>query len=343
MKRLLTLAALGAGLAPFALSVQTPGDAPAQEAPKADHRWFAEFDAAVAAAKAEGKDLLVDFTGSEWCPPCIRLHDEVFAQEAFYSVASKQFVLVALDFPRDPASQAKIAHMARNEEVREKYGVEAFPTVLLMNVDGEVFGSTGYRAGGPQKYAEFVGALARSGKALVAASKTLPAAYEAAEDKGKVVREAVAVLGGAVEGAAGTEAVVTIVRHAYELDPKNEAGLKVAALAALLKVGAGDEADLDLADELDPKNEHGALERALAHRIMSVQEEAAANAAVDRVIAFAKLGAEVKDKEALMQPVHMATFWSYKALNRAEDGKVVLAFAETLGEVPQDLLEAIKD
>jgi thiol-disulfide isomerase/thioredoxin len=343
MKRLLTLAALGAGLAPFALAVQTPGDAPAQEAPKSDHRWFAEFDAAVTAAKAEGKDLFVDFTGSEWCPPCIALHDEVLVKEEFYAEASKSFVLVALDFPRDPASQAKIAHFKRNEEVLEKYGVQGFPTVLLMNADGEVFGSTGYRAGGPQKYVDFVGALAKSGKALVAGGKTLPAAYEAAEDKSKVVREAIALLGGAVEGAAGAEAVATIVRHAYELDPKNESGLKVAALAALLKADAGDATDLVLAEELDPKNEHGALERAVAARIKGVQDEAGATAAVERLLAFVELGAEVKDKAALLEPALMATFWCHKALNRAEDGKALLAFAGTLGEVPQELLDAIKD
>jgi thiol-disulfide isomerase/thioredoxin len=345
MQRLFTLAALGASLAPLALAVQTPGDAPVKEAPKSEHRWFAEFDTALAAAKAEGKDLFVDFTGSEWCPPCIALHDEVLAQEVFYAAASKQFVLVALDFPRDPASQAKIPHLARNEEVRQKYEVEQFPTVLLMNADGEVFGTAGYRAGGPQKYADFVGVLAKSGKALLAAGKTLPAAYEAAEDKLAVVREATTVLGAAVEGAAGANVVAKIVRHAFELDPQNEAGHKVKALAALVKVGAVEAGDLELADELDPKNEHGALEYALAQRIMSVEDEASATAVADRALAFAKLAAEVNDKEALQRPLLSVIYWCHNPgmLNRVEDGKTLLAYARELGEVPQDLLDAIKE
>jgi len=343
MKRLLTLAALGAGLAPLALAVQTPGDAPAQEAPKTEHRWLADFDAAVAAAKAEGKDLLVDFTGSDWCGWCIKLDDEVFKHDEFYNEASKHFVLVALDFPNDPEIKAKVPNPKRNEELQEKYEVQGFPTILLMNADGEVYGSTGYRPGGAQKYVDFVGTLANSGKALLAAGKTLPAAYETAEDKTKVVREAIALLGGAVEGAAGADAVATVVRHAYELDPKNEHGLKVAALSALLKIGAGDAADLDLADTLDPKNEHGALERALVQRISSVEDEAGANTAADRVLAFSKLGVAVNDKEALLRPVLSVTFWCHKMLNRVEDGQAILKFAGTLGEVPQDLLDAIKE
>jgi len=342
MKRLLTLAALGAGLAPLAVAIQTPGDAPAPADTASEHRWIADFDVAVAAAKAEGKDLLVDFTGSDWCGWCIKLHDEVFKHDAFYNEASKHFVLVALDFPNDAAIKAKVPNPKRNEELQQKYEVQGFPTILLMNVDGEVFGSTGYRPGGPEKYVEFVGALTKSGKALVAAGKSLPAAYEAATDKGVVVREAIALLGGAVEGAAGAEAIATIVRHAYELDPKNEAGLKVSALSALLKAGAGDAGDLDLADELDPKNEHGALERALAQRVMSVEDEAGANAAADRALAFSKLGVTVNDKEALLRPLLSVTFWCHKMLNRVEDGQKLLEYARTLGEVPQDLLDAIK-
>ena len=65
----------------------------------AEGLWQTDFKAAQAKAKQEKKYLLVDFTGSDWCTWCIRLHNEVFDKDAFKTAAPKQFVLVELDFP----------------------------------------------------------------------------------------------------------------------------------------------------------------------------------------------------------------------------------------------------
>jgi protein disulfide-isomerase len=62
--------------------------------------WLTDFDAAKATAKAEGKPVLLDFTGSDWCVWCIRLDKEVFTREAFVAYADASLVLVELDFPQ---------------------------------------------------------------------------------------------------------------------------------------------------------------------------------------------------------------------------------------------------
>lgn len=110
--------------------------------------WLTDFEAAKKKAAAEKKDILVDFTGSDWCGWCIKLDKEVFSTEAFK--AQKDFVLVALDFPRRkeiPADQK-----AKNEALMRQWGVRGFPTIILTNASGEAYARTGYQAGGPEKY-----------------------------------------------------------------------------------------------------------------------------------------------------------------------------------------------
>ena len=112
--------------------------------------WTSDFEAAKAQAKKEGKALLVEFTGSDWCPPCKKLHKEVFSQSDFVKKASEDFVLVELDFPRKTKIDAKLKE--QNEKLAEKYKVRGFPTVLLMDANGKVFKQAGYQAGGVKPY-----------------------------------------------------------------------------------------------------------------------------------------------------------------------------------------------
>ena len=94
----------------------------------AEDLWQTDFKAAQAQAKKEKKFLLVDFTGSDWCGWCIKLHNEVFDKEAFKSEAPKQFVLVELDFPHQKKQSDELKK--QNKELSEKYNIEGFPTVL---------------------------------------------------------------------------------------------------------------------------------------------------------------------------------------------------------------------
>ena len=134
-------------------------------------------------AVAEGKDLLVDFTGSDWCGWCIKLHDEVFEHDIWMEGAQKDYILVALDFPRAEEIKAKVPNPERNEELQAKYGVRGFPTILMMTSDGEVYGRTGYQAGGPEKYLEHMAELRADGRKALKMSKRIQGAFEAAGDE----------------------------------------------------------------------------------------------------------------------------------------------------------------
>ncbi len=116
--------------------------------------WSHDFAAAKKQAADEKKDLLIDFTGSDWCSWCIELNKEVFSQDAFKTGVKDKFVLVELDYPRKPENVAKLSDetKAQNQELQEKYAIEGFPTILLCDADGKPFAKTCYKPGGPEKY-----------------------------------------------------------------------------------------------------------------------------------------------------------------------------------------------
>lgn len=101
---------------------------------KTPEGWTADFDKAFEKAKSEDKAVLVEFTGSDWCPPCIAMRKKVFSKEEFMEKASEDFVLVYLDFPNsDPELKEK------NMPYAEKYEVQGFPTVILFDAEGDEF------------------------------------------------------------------------------------------------------------------------------------------------------------------------------------------------------------
>jgi len=107
---------------------------------RAELTWLTDLDAAKAKGVKENKPLLVDFTGSDWCPPCIQLHKVVFESAEFAAVASK-YVLVELDYPRKTPQAPELK--AKNAELSKKFGISGFPTVLLIDAkSGDVFGKT---------------------------------------------------------------------------------------------------------------------------------------------------------------------------------------------------------
>ena len=202
-----------------------------------DATWFADFDVAQKEAEKAGKDLLVDFTGSDWCGWCKRLDKEVFDQEAFQKGIVGDYILVALDFPEDEEIKAKVPNPERNDELMRLHGVEGFPTILLMTAKGEVYGRTGYQAGGPEKYLEHVGALRKSGREVLTKLPELVAAMQTGELSAKLAAwdKLADLLDGLDPSSPLVERVVEPLQSALELDPKNEQGRKLRALELLFK------------------------------------------------------------------------------------------------------------
>lgn len=101
--------------------------------------WQTDFDQAAQKAKTEHKYMLLSFSGSDWCIPCIKLHKEIFDSEAFTSFAGEQLVLVNADFPRLKKNQLSKEQQKKNEQLADKYDPQgAFPYTLLLNENGDV-------------------------------------------------------------------------------------------------------------------------------------------------------------------------------------------------------------
>lgn len=119
--------------------------------------WMTDFAAAQKKAAAEGKDLFINFTGSDWCGWCMRLEREVFSQKLFIYEAQKRFVFVFVDFPRN--KKLSSAQKAQNEKLAQRYDAMVFPTIILAEANGKPYAKTGYVDGGPLAYLQELATL----------------------------------------------------------------------------------------------------------------------------------------------------------------------------------------
>jgi thioredoxin-related protein len=150
----------------------------------ADVPWLENVPQAAQQAQSENKLLLLDFTGSDWCGWCKKLDAETFSTPEFLDYAGKNLVLVQLDFPRRKSQTDDLKEA--NNELKEKYAVQGFPTVILMKPDGTVlWKQTGYLPGGA---AAMIAKIAQAGPtkpgmpataAPIAVAPTSPIPYQA--------------------------------------------------------------------------------------------------------------------------------------------------------------------
>ncbi len=101
--------------------------------------WLINWQEAQLKAKQEGKLILLNFSGSDWCVPCIRLHKEVFSDPGFDELVKDNLILVNADFPRLKKNQLSAAQQKINDALAERYNTQGkFPLTVLMNEKGEV-------------------------------------------------------------------------------------------------------------------------------------------------------------------------------------------------------------
>ncbi|HTI98238.1 MAG TPA: thioredoxin family protein [Dongiaceae bacterium] len=118
--------------------------------PEGESTWLTDLPQAQAQAKAEHKMVLLDFTGSDWCPWCIRLHKEIFSRQAFADYAKTNLVLVEVDFPHNKPQNDALKKA--NQALADRFQIEGYPTVIVLNADGKQVGQLGYQSGGPQPF-----------------------------------------------------------------------------------------------------------------------------------------------------------------------------------------------
>lgn len=129
---------------------------PSEEPRPAGVHWYTNFEEAKATAQKENKDLLINFSGSDWCIFCMKLEKEIFSDENFAKEAEKYFVFMLVDFPNDPSKQSPQIRK-QNEQLAGLYRFRnLFPTIYLAKPDGTPYAVAEYQPLGPMEYLEYL-------------------------------------------------------------------------------------------------------------------------------------------------------------------------------------------
>lgn len=101
--------------------------------------WLTSFEKAKNVASEKHELILLNFSGSDWCLPCIQLKRKIFDSDAFNSFAKDFLVLVNADFPRLNKNKLSKENVNQNESLADKYNSQGkFPYTLLLTADGKV-------------------------------------------------------------------------------------------------------------------------------------------------------------------------------------------------------------
>lgn len=100
--------------------------------------WLTNLEQARELAAQQGKAVLVDFTGTDWCVYCREMHRLVLDTPEFEAYAAPKFICVEMDLPHKPLLPPE--QLAYNRDVVKRYGVTGYPTLLVLNTAGEVTG-----------------------------------------------------------------------------------------------------------------------------------------------------------------------------------------------------------
>lgn len=116
--------------------------------------WENDMESAKKKAEDEHKMILLNFSGSDWCGPCIRMRKEIFESESFRGFAEKNLVLVNADFPRLKKNQLPKDQLKKNEKLADKYNPNgSFPLTALLDVKGHVLKTwEGYPNCSPEQF-----------------------------------------------------------------------------------------------------------------------------------------------------------------------------------------------
>lgn len=117
----------------------------------ADLTWSTDLTKAQAQARADNKMVLLDFTGSDWCSWCMKFDKETLSTDKFADYAKAHLELVVVDFPNKKPQSDELK--AANKALGAKYGVDGYPTFVVLNADGKEIGrQVGYAPGGPEAF-----------------------------------------------------------------------------------------------------------------------------------------------------------------------------------------------
>lgn len=116
-------------------------------------KWNTNFDEAKNSASKNNQHIILVFQGSDWCAPCIKLDREIWSTPEFINYANQHFTLLKADFPRKSKNKLTESQQKKNNELMETYNKQGyFPFVAVLNKNGTVLGTTGYKKTTPSEY-----------------------------------------------------------------------------------------------------------------------------------------------------------------------------------------------
>ena len=122
--------------------------------------WQTNFEEAKKIATEQDKNVVIVFSGSDWCAPCIKLDKNIWQSEAFKKEAAAEWVLVKANFPRKKANELPKEQTEHNRKLAEKYNLEgSFPLVVVLDKNGKVLGKMGFKNVSPEEYIKMIHAL----------------------------------------------------------------------------------------------------------------------------------------------------------------------------------------
>lgn len=113
--------------------------------------WLVDFEKAKTQAAHEGKAVLMDFTGSDWCAGCIQLKKKVFDKKEFKEFAAKNLVLLEVDFPNKESKISKET-LAQNKRLETEYKIEGYPTLVILDKTAKEIGRLEYAGENVEEY-----------------------------------------------------------------------------------------------------------------------------------------------------------------------------------------------
>lgn len=119
--------------------------------------WVYDLEEAKTKAQQENKQILLVFSGSDWCAPCIKLDRQIWQTKVFKNHAKENLVLLKADFPKRKKNQLPKIQQDKNKALAETYNTKGyFPFVVLLDADGQVMNQLGYKNLTPTKYIEAI-------------------------------------------------------------------------------------------------------------------------------------------------------------------------------------------
>jgi len=102
-------------------------------------------------ARQSGKQVLLVFSGSDWCIPCIRLEKNILTDSAFRNFAGERFIILEADFPQ----KKKVAPSLKSqyEELADQFNAEgSFPKILLLTAERTKLAVLSYHGQSPADF-----------------------------------------------------------------------------------------------------------------------------------------------------------------------------------------------